>query len=320
MNNRYRVKKKLGEGGNSVAYLALDTTTGKKVTIKSYKMGKAVNSEAEILKDLSHPSIPQLIETGPSEIVLEYMEGETLEAYLKGHGPLKEKEAVAIAIKLIGILRYLHGRRIPVIFRDIKPSNVIIRKDGEVALIDFGAARFYEANLKNDTENLGTIGYAAPEQFGNLGQTSPATDIYCFGMTLLQMLSMVDPADKTAVFEYKDQGIRGVSRELMQIIDMCTRPDREDRFRSCRQVEEALLTYEKKVRVRRMLEGGRRVAMAAVFALFISLSIFYFDKITAYGAADMEKRMPYVMDRLYNARSFIEAQIMEITGNGGFLK
>ncbi|WP_026650816.1 serine/threonine protein kinase [Butyrivibrio proteoclasticus] len=320
MNNRYRVKKRLGEGGNSVAYLAIDTISGKKVTIKSYKMGMATKSEAEILRSLSHPSIPQLIEAGPSEIILEYMEGETLDRYLKKNGPLKEKEAVDIAIKLIGILRFLHGRRVPVIYRDIKPSNIVIRKDGEVGLIDFGAARVYDPLLRKDTENLGTVGYAAPEQFGNLGQTNPSTDIYCFGMTLLQMLSMVDPADKNVVYEYKSQGIRGVSKELMEIIDMCTRPDREDRFKSCKQVEKALLTYDGKVKRRRFFQGGRYAATAAVLALFISLAIFYFDKITAYGAADMEKRMPYVMDRLYNARCFIEAEITEFKINGGILK
>lgn len=300
----------MGQGGSGAAFLAIDETSGKKVTLKRAKAEgpgavyriKSLETEAKILGELRHKAIPKLFFRSREMIALGYIPGESLEKVIMSKGTFSEKEAVKIALELAGILRYLHGRRQAVIYRDLKPANIVLKPDGHVGLIDFGAARLYDPLCQSDTTHLGTLGFAAPEQFGNLGQTDPRTDIYCFGMTLLQMLSGVDPKDTDAAYRYKKNGINGVSKELMAIIDKCTRPDKEDRFRSMKEVEEALLGYPEKVRKRKLFGGIRISLAAAVIAVVVAMSTMYADKVKAYAASDIEVRMPAVKQRIYSVK------------------
>lgn len=322
---RFKIVKQLGAGGNSSAYLAIDKESGKKVTIKkAIKEGtsidihrlKALETEGQILSQLKHRAIPQVFYRGRDMLALEYIPGESLEKVIMAKGTFSEKEAVRIALEIAGILRYLHGKREVVIYRDLKPANIVLRPDGHMALIDFGAARIYSKGCKKDTTNLGTLGFAAPEQFGNLGQTDPRTDIYCFGMTLLQMISGVDPKDSDAVSLYKQNGVKGVSRELISIIDKCTRPDREDRFLSVKEVEEALKTYPELIKKRKLISRVKTslaaAGMAAVIALCVTCGALYADKIKAYAASDMEVRLPAVNERLYTVRQRIEEFVLSV--------
>ena len=183
--DKYRVKRKLGEGGSSVVLMGINEEKGSAVTIKQIKrdvygtreIHKVVEDETEMLRELDHPAIPKLVETYDDAFVLEYVPGNSLEKYIKHKGFFKEKDAVALGLELLDILSYLHRRKRPIVYRDLKPSNIMIRPDGHISLIDFGAARFYEKRSASDTLNLGTNGFAAPEQYGNLGQTDPRTDL-----------------------------------------------------------------------------------------------------------------------------------------------
>lgn len=304
----YKIIGVLGEGGNSVAYQGIDKATGYRVTVKCAKENalKNLENEARILQKLDHHSIPKLIEKHEDTIVLEHIQGMSLEKVMSSEGRFDEKRVRKIAIELSEILRYLHGRREPVIYRDLKPANVVMRPDGEIALIDFGAARYYSLGEKSDTQNIGTRGFAAPEQFGNLGQTDPRTDIYCLGMTVLQLLTSVDPGDSETIERFKKNGVKGVSKELMQIIDKCIRPDRDDRFRSVIELSESLKKYPG-IRVRRLIGTAvKRTMIAAVAAVILTLGVLNMGTVKSYAEDDLEKRMPYVRQRLYYAHERIE--------------
>lgn len=313
-----KVVKALGQGGNSRVFLGKRSTDGGLVTLKTARLTdgkpdihsiKSFENEANILTALEHTAIPRFYGRIQNGIMLEYFEGSSLEKVLLSKGTFSEKETAKIALELAEILRYLHGVRRPVIYRDLKPANIVLKGDGHVALIDFGAARFYRSGERGDTTNLGTYGFAAPEQFGNLGQTDPRTDIYCFGMTLLQLISGIDPKDDEAVKRCKQFGVSGISDEFMQIIDKCTRPDREDRFKSAKEIQKALLTYPKLVRKRKALGLLKTTTAAAVIALILSLGMIHFDSVKSYAASDMEKRLPAVQQRLYNAKLWILEKI-----------
>ncbi len=286
--DRYKLIRKLGEGGSSVVYMAVDVKSDQVVTIKMIKEGayhmddvKAISSdEAAVLQNLDHPAIPGVVRVYEDAFVLEYVPGNSLEKYIRHKGVLKEKDAVSLGKEILEILAYLHERTRPVVYRDLKPANIMVKPDGHVALIDFGAARYFTAGDEADTVNLGTSGFAAPEQYGSLGQTDPRTDIYCFGRTLLQITG------------------GKCSPELMMIIERCTKPDRDDRFDDCRQIIAALEKYPKIARRKKVLHRSKFILVAAVLALVISFAITHYESVVSYAAYDAQMRVPAVKERL----------------------
>ena len=308
----YKIIKPLGSGGNCNAFLGKEISSGKLVTIKKRKTEDSnFFNESVILEELDHKSVPSLYKRSSEELILEYIPGKSLEKILIRKGLFTEKEALHIAYELAGIMRYLHGRRKPVIYRDLKPSNIVMKPDGHICLIDFGAARFYEAGEASDTLNLGTLGFAAPEQYGNLGQTDPRTDIYCFGMTILQLVSGVDTKDTDEVASFKKNGIKGISDEFIAVVDKCTRADREDRFRSFREIQEELEVIPKRKKTKKFIGMAKVVAWAAVLSVIISVGIINAEEVTSYATNDFTERMPAVRMRFSYARSWIEDFLKE---------
>lgn len=320
MGTDLKIIKELGQGGNSRVFLAKRIGEEGFVTLKTAKLVngeadihsiKSFENEARILSDLKHPAIPKIYGKTKTGIMLEYFEGESLENILVQRGALPEKTAATIALELAGILRYLHGCRQPVIYRDLKPANIVLGSDGHVALIDFGAARIYRKDDRADTVNLGTYGFAAPEQYGNLGQTDPRTDIYCFGMTILQLIAGIDTKDSDAVKRCRQYGVSGISNEFMQIIDKCIRPDREDRFKSAKEIQDALAVYPKLSRKKKVLGTIKMVVSAAVIALALSAGMIFWDSVKSYAASDFEQRLPAVQQRFYSAKVWILERLLD---------
>ena len=300
---RYRILRKIGEGGSSLVYMGIDMKSGVPVAIKMMKDGDysagdtmmLVREETKVISYLNHPAIPRVLDKYEDAFVLEYVPGNTLEKFVRNCGKLREKECVRIARELLEIFEYLHGLEAPVIYRDLKPANIIIRPDGHVALIDFGAARFYERGKDGDAANIGTVGFAAPEQFGNLGQTDPRTDIYCLGRTLSQI-------------------IKGhPSRELEAILEKCTMADREDRFSSCAEIKHALQTYPRQVLLGKVLQNFKLAGLSAAAAVIITLSFNHADAVKSYAAEDAQRRFPAVRERMGNAgiriKSYMEDKL-----------
>src|SRR6266516_1052569 len=213
LNRRYHIIKQVGKGGFGAVYMAADLPFGNRlVAIKEMSQSglsqqdlieatNAFTREALMLASLSHPNLPriyeQFTERGRWYLVMDFIEGETLEGYaskaLRGYLPLEE--ALDIGIQLCTVLDYLHTRFPPIIFRDLKPANVMRTPSGHLYLIDFGIARHFKPGQTADTIALGSPGYAAREQYSKAQtQTTPRSDIYSLGATLHQLLTGDDPS------------------------------------------------------------------------------------------------------------------------------
>ncbi|HLI91246.1 MAG TPA: serine/threonine-protein kinase [Ktedonobacteraceae bacterium] len=209
---RYRILEKIGEGGFGVVYKARDEQMwGKLVAVKQINMAAlstqekieatdSFNREITLLAGLQHRSLPHIYDhfTDPEHwyVVMNYIEGQTLEELLKTlpGGRLSLKHALKIGMQLCDVLGYLHNQEPAIIFRDVKPGNIMLTRRGQLYLIDFGIARRYREGQAKDTGPLGSPGYAAPEQYGR-AQTTPQTDIYGLGATLQTLLTGKEPLE-----------------------------------------------------------------------------------------------------------------------------
>ncbi len=247
LQNRYQITRNIGGGGMGTVYLADDRRLqGRRCAIKEMSPAElapqdrnwsieAFRQEAQLLAQLHHPGLTAVTdffaEDGNWYLVMDYVEGETLTALLSRSpgGRFAIQEALRITRQLLDVLDYLHKQPSQVIFRDLKPSNVMLTPEGQVKLIDFGIARFFKPGKTEDTATLGTPGYAAPEQYGGMGQSGPQTDIYSLGVVLNQMVTGYDPATAMSPFPIPDPRslMPSVPAHIASVITRATqmRPD-----------------------------------------------------------------------------------------------
>ncbi len=258
IDGKYKILNKVGQGGMSVVYLAMNEKANKQWAIKEVRkdgvkdfeiIKQGLVAETDLLKKLSHPSLPSIIDVieGPDTflIVMDYIQGNPLSKALEEYGAQPQEYVIEWAKQLCDVLEYLHTRTPPIIYRDMKPANIMLKPDGNICLIDFGTAReFKEKNLA-DTTCLGTVGYAAPEQFGGMGQTDARTDIYCLGATLYHLVTGRNPCDPPYEILPIRQVNPALSSGLERIIQKCTQRNPDDRYQSCAELMYALENYEK---------------------------------------------------------------------------
>jgi len=282
LDGKYEILKKIGSGGMSIVYLARDNRLNKQWAVKEMKndgskdtetLLKGLEREANILKNVDHPVLPRIVDIinnkGTIYVVMDFIEGTNILEILhpqeeKGHEgslaafkkdgkirvPQKQEDVINWGRQLASALDYLHSMTPPIIYRDMKPANVMLKPDGSgVKLIDFGTAKEYRAENVVDTTALGTVGYAAPEQFGDkdghgLHKTDARTDIYNLGATMYHMVTGYAPNDKPF---YGMKPIREIDPQLSsgleQIILKCTAQKPEDRYQNCSELIYALDHY-----------------------------------------------------------------------------
>lgn len=256
VDGKYKILNKVGQGGMSVVYLAMNEKANKQWAVKEVRKDGVLDfesvkqglvAETDILKKLSHPNLPSIIDVIDTDesfiIIMDYIQGNSLNKALEEFGAQPQENVIEWAKQLCDVLGYLHSRQPPIIYRDMKPANIMLKPDGNVTLIDFGTAReFKEKNLA-DTTCLGTVGYAAPEQFGGMGQTDARTDIYCLGATLYHLVTGMNPCEPP----YEIKPIREInpnlSSGLERIIQKCTQRDPNDRYQSAAEMMYALEHY-----------------------------------------------------------------------------
>ena len=252
VGGRYKVLKLLGQGGFFKTYFVMDEKCNKqwamKVCDKTHKsysptLREIILQEPHMMMKLDHPAIPKVVDIVEDEasicIIREYVQGQTLDVLVDNNGPIKQEAVLEWAKQLCDVLGYLHKQTPAYIYRDMKPSNVILQPCGNVKLIDFGAVKVYDALLKQDDCVLGTRGYAAPEAF--CGVTDQRSDIFSLGMTMHHLVTGVNPN----MPPYETKPIREINPQLSSrleaIIMRCIRPNPDERFQSC---DELMLALE----------------------------------------------------------------------------
>lgn len=258
IDDKYEILTLIGQGGMSKVYLARDRRLNKQWAVKEIQkkardknnevVVQSAIAEANMIKQLDHPSIVRIVDIidNPDVIYIieDYIEGETLNTILEENGAQPQELVIEWAMQICEALEYLHTRKPAIIYRDMKPSNVMLKPDGNIKIIDFGIAREYKEQSLADTVSLGTKGYAAPEQFGGKGQTDARTDVYCLGVTLYHLVTGHSPCDPP----YEIYPIRHWNPQLdpglEAIIEKCTQLNPNDRYQSCAELLYALQHYK----------------------------------------------------------------------------
>ncbi len=209
LNQRYIIIDELGAGGFGAVYKAVDKKFPKRhFAIKEMKQSKlstqelteairAFEQEAQLLAGLFHPNLPRIYdhfkESGRWYLVMDCIDGKTVEKYLEERRQFTLDEVIDIGIQLCSVLDHLHRQQPPIIFRDLKPANIMLTSSGQLYLIDFGIARHFKPGQTKDTNPIGSPGYAPPEQYGRT-QTTSQSDIYSLGAVLHQLITNNDPS------------------------------------------------------------------------------------------------------------------------------
>lgn len=260
LNNRYIVLKKIAQGGMSAIYLALDKQKpGVKWAVKEMsetainpgeraETVEAFRREAVMLRSLNHPNLVRVVDVfqdkaaGRWYMVMEFLEGQTLlEVMEQTPGNLPERRVLNWAAQICDVLHFLHTQNPPIIYRDMKPGNVMeLRQEGVCKVIDFGIARFWKPGRTKDTLILGTPGYAPPEQYGR-GQTTTASDVYALGATLHHLLTGRDPESKPFKFPPVRQLNPRISPRTEDVIARATQIKPADRYQSIIEMKSALI-------------------------------------------------------------------------------
>ena len=244
IDGKYEILREIGHGGMSVVYLAMDTHINKQWAVKEIKKkgsGKndeiIVNSllaEANLMKRLDHAALPRIVDIIDNGVtiyvVMDYIEGESLDKILNEYGAQPEELVIGWAMQLCDALAYLHAQKPPIIYRDMKPANIMLKPEGNIKIIDFGIAREYKEQSLADTTVLGTKGYAPPEQYS--GQTDARSDIFALGMTMHHLLTGIDPRSGEAYAPVRMWNPE-LSEGIELIIDKCVEPAPENRYQNC---------------------------------------------------------------------------------------
>jgi serine/threonine-protein kinase len=269
LKERYYIVKRIAQGGMGAIYLAADTkkpgvrwaikemsyamldslTPSKRDTIRA-NLEESFKREFSILHQSKHPNLPAteeyFEEMGRPYFVMEYIEGKTLEKILeevKQGTFLPQERVIKWACQICDVLHYLHSKNPPIIYRDLKPSNVMEEtKTGNIKLIDFGIARFYKPGKKGDTIRFGTEGYLAPEILSSIDQTNPATDIYSLGALLHEMLTNREPSLTPFVFPPVRSINPAISPEIEKAISWAVEPNPAKRPQSALDLKQELLS------------------------------------------------------------------------------
>lgn len=214
IGGKYELLKLIGMGGLSKVFLALDNRTNRLWAVKVFDrtnknsavFEKIFMTEFMLIRYLEHPAIPRIVDFINTDdylaVVMDYIEGETLETLVKRSGPQPVEKVVNWTEQLCDVIGYLHSRNPAHIYRDVKPANIMLKPDGKIMLIDFGITRLYDENAEKDENNVGRKGYASPEQYGGRGQTDARSDIYSIGVTMHRLLTGFDPTVSTSLQIY----------------------------------------------------------------------------------------------------------------------
>ncbi len=331
IDGKYEILKEIGRGGMSTVYLAMDSHLNKQWAVKEIrKKGTGANdeivvnsllAEANLMKRLDHPALPRIVDIIDNGItiyvVMDYIEGESLDKILKEYGVQDEEKVIEWAKQICDALSYLHSQKPrPIVYRDMKPANIMLKPEGNIKIIDFGIAREYKEQNLADTKVLGTRGFAPPEAYN--GQTTPRSDIYSLGMTMHNLLTGVDPRMGDGYVPVR-QINPNLSEGIELIIDKCVQPAEENRYQSCADLiydleHPDLITsgYKKK---------QKRKIIATVIPFVLSVIMAFSGLGTALGAKISNDRNYNIkVNKSNDIKAYEEAVVLEPANPEAYIK
>ncbi len=331
IGGKYKILRMIDRGGMSRIYLAEDMGMSKEWVVKeilktindrdnSLSVNSAI-SEVNIVKELDHPAIVRVVDilndSQAVYIVEDYVRGRSLKEIVDSGEYIDEKMLIQWMMQLSEVLAYLHSRNPAVIYRDIKPENIIMTESGHIKVIDFGIARRYKPGQARDTQYLGTERFAAPEQYEEYGaQTDARTDIYGLGRT----------------FEYLSDYCRATSSEFGEIIKTCTRNNPDERFQSAEQLRgqlNMLLEQNQRKRKKNKISLLRiLLTVLAAVCIFLAVSVIF---LRMTGSKSQLDRISEVVEEIKidgvfseeeeeNLLSIIKPNLSELKEQEGFEK
>lgn len=303
VKGRYEILRLIGKGGMSRVFLAADLKlTNKQWAVKEVDrtakdpMGRPIEqslaSEAEMLSKLDHPSIVDIVDIEKTDdfiyVVMDHVEGQSLDKVVRAEGPQSEEDVQKWMLQICDALSYLHRQNPPIVYRDMKPNNIMLHPDGYVKLIDLGVAREYKDEAKKDTIAFGTTGYAAPEQYGK-EQTDARTDIYGVGATMWHLLGGEAPP-----VEFPLPSVRTKNEKVGEgfadvIIPKCTKLERPERYQSCDELAADLEVYHELTREYRAKQKRKVISFAVAGIMSIVLVLAGFGLLALRDATVTEK-------------------------------
>lgn len=332
VDGKYKILNEVGHGGMSIVYLAMNEKANKQWAIKEVRkdgvkdfevVKQSLVAETDMLKKLNHPYLPDIVDVIEDDdrflIVMDYIQGNSLSKAIEEYGALPQDDVIHWAKQLCDVLGYLHSQNPPIIYRDMKPANIMLKPDGNITLIDFGTAReFKEKNLA-DTTCLGTMGYAAPEQFGGMGQTDGRTDIYCLGATLYHLVTGKNPCEPP----YEIRPIREINPSLSggleRIILKCTQPNPANRYQNAAELMYALEHYDEIDDIYRKKQKRKLAAFITTSVITVILGA---TSIWGYVSAENKKSENYdnILKTADTYEDYYNAIITDPTRTDAYLK
>jgi serine/threonine protein kinase len=275
LNEKYRVEKLLGKGGTGLVYLCTNIELGNRWAVKHIpveRINDKTMSEIEIMKKLYYINLPRIVDVFRDDqglyIVESNIEGTSLERLLQQHGSFAADKVIDWSLELCEILKYLHGvRPNPIIYRDMKPSNIMLTQGSRLVLVDFGISKEFCEHQGKDVFLAGTSAYAAPEQLIKGGRTDQRTDIYNLGATIYQLLhGRMPKGNNESLALGKDK----VEAKVNEIIAKCMENTPGDRYQSVEYIKKELLIVKNMIVVSK---ARQRIMLKFEVAVVIVLSI-----------------------------------------------
>lgn len=306
-DDRYKIIKKVGQGGMGTVFLAVDSLDGSNWAIKEEKITEQnrqlLFSEAEIMEKVKHPAFPKFQYkkevSGYLYLVMEYIDGHTLEDEISSKKKISESQAVEWFKQICIALVYLHGLDTPIVYRDFKPSNLMVEKTGRIRIIDLGIAQQYQGDgAKVDVAVL-TRGYAAPEQYNKRYKLDARTDIYALAVTAHYMLTGKDPNDPPHIFVPVRKLRHELSIAIEFILKKCLQPNPNKRYPNAALLLHDIENIEALNRKLRSQIRLRRIIASSLTLLVIVVSVAVYSINLSNQRAAMQKYNAFIESAMY---------------------
>ena len=325
VKGRYEILRLIGGGGTSRVFLAADLRlSNKQWAIKEVDrratdpagrpIEQCLASEAYLLSRLGHPGIVDIVDFEKTEdyvyVVMDHVEGQSLDKVVREQGPQSEEDVQRWMLKICDAVGYLHRQNPPVIYRDMKPNNIMLHPDGYVKLVDLGVAREYKDEARKDTIAFGTTGYAAPEQYGK-AQTDARTDIYGLGATMWHLLGGEAPPVEFPLPNVREKNERVGEGFADVIIPQCTQLERDARYQTCEELAADLEIYQELTREYRTKQKNKVLAFAVLGVLAVVFLVLGFAMLGAREASLSQNYEAHYQNAELQKRTNVEAAEQE---------